>query len=44
MGERFTLTADENTIYSAELKTGAWDCGLDAAGVQELFKQSTTDW
>ena len=44
MGDRFTLTADENTIYSAELKTDAWDCGLDAAGVQELFKQSTTDW
>lgn len=44
MGDRFTLTADENTIYSAELKTNAWDCGLDAAGVQELFKQSTTDW
>lgn len=44
MGERFTLASDETTIYSAELKTGGWDCGLDEEGVKALFHLSRTDW
>lgn len=43
MGGRFTLAADDTTIYVAEL-TGTWDCGLDQAGVLDQFHQSKTDW
>lgn len=44
MGDRFTLAADDSTIYAAELRTDGWNCGLDEEGVRAQFHQSRTEW
>ncbi len=44
MGGRFTLTADDTTIYCAEFSTGGWSSGLDETGVKEHFKLTQTEW
>lgn len=44
MGDRFTLALDDTTIFSAELRKGSWDCGLDEEGVKAQFHQIRTEW
>lgn len=45
MGEdRFTLYADDTTIYCAEFMHGGWNGGLDKDGVKDHFKITQTDW
>ncbi|SBW08385.1 conserved exported hypothetical protein [uncultured Eubacteriales bacterium] len=45
MGEnRFTLYADDSTIYCAEFTPGGWSGGLDSDGVKDHFKITQTDW
>lgn len=45
LGNRFTLDADDTTIYCAEFTAGSWNCGLDQNAVKdEHFKLSQIDW
>ncbi|HWS41768.1 MAG TPA: hypothetical protein VN421_01625 [Pseudoflavonifractor sp.] len=43
-GERFTLFADDTTIYCAEFMPGGWSGGLDQAAVKDRFKITQADW
>ena len=40
LGHRFTIQADDTTIYCAEFISDGWKSGLDEAGVKERFKLS----
>lgn len=45
LGNRFTIAADDTTIYCAEFITGGWNCGLDQNAVKnDHFKLSSIDW
>lgn len=44
LGGRFTLSADDTTIYCAEFTDGGWESGLDELTVKDSFKLSQTDW
>jgi hypothetical protein len=43
-GERFTLFADDTTIYCAEFMPDGWSGGLDQAAVKDRFKITQADW
>ncbi|MEM5781565.1 MAG: hypothetical protein AAGU02_10480, partial [Lawsonibacter sp.] len=44
LGNRFTLTVDDTTIYCAEFIQGVWESGLNNEGVNERFKLSQASW
>lgn len=44
LGGRFTISADDVTIYCAEFTQSTWKYGLDEDDVKERFKLSQTSW
>ena len=43
-GERFTLYANDTTIYAAQFLDGGWDCGLDQQSLTERFHITEDRW